>query len=72
MLLRLWRNYFSGLVLDTKKSNGLLKTLLCDDDADSLAARVFDEECKAYPEAIRLFSEGRLKVANGVVKAKPM
>jgi folate-dependent phosphoribosylglycinamide formyltransferase PurN len=32
-----------------------------DDDADSLAARVFKEECVAYPEAIRLFSEGRIK-----------
>ena len=31
-----------------------------DDDADSLAARVFKEECKAYPKAIRLFAEGKL------------
>lgn len=31
-----------------------------DDDADSLAARVFKEECKAYPKAIRLFTEGKL------------
>ncbi len=42
-----------------------------DDDADSLAARVFQEECKAYPEAIRLFGEGRLLFADGVVKVKP-
>ncbi|MBP8605224.1 MAG: phosphoribosylglycinamide formyltransferase [Phycisphaerae bacterium] len=39
-----------------------------DDDADSLAARVFEQECIAYPEAIRLFSEGRLKIIDGVVK----
>jgi len=42
-----------------------------DDDAESLAARVFCEECKAYPEAIRLFGEGRLVFADGVVKVKP-
>lgn len=39
-----------------------------DDDADTLAARVFQQECLAYPEAIQLFSEDRLKVADGVVK----
>jgi phosphoribosylglycinamide formyltransferase-1 len=33
-----------------------------EDTADDLAARVFVEECIAYPEAIRLFAEGRLKV----------
>jgi len=38
-----------------------------DDDADILAKRVFEQECIAYPEAIRLFSQGRLSVANGVV-----
>lgn len=37
------------------------------DDADSLAARVFQEECIAYPEAIRLFAAGRLSVENGIV-----
>ena len=31
-----------------------------DDDADSLAARVFEQECIAYPQAIRLFAEGKL------------
>ena len=34
--------------------------VLPDDDADTLAARVFEQECIAYPEAIRLFAEGRL------------
>ena len=32
------------------------------DDADSLAERVFSAECRAYPEAIRLFAAGRLRV----------
>lgn len=41
-----------------------------DDDADTLAARVFTQECIAYPEAIRLFSENRLKVVNGIVKRR--
>jgi formyltetrahydrofolate-dependent phosphoribosylglycinamide formyltransferase len=33
-----------------------------DDTAESLAARVFKQECAAYPEAIRLFAEGKLTV----------
>ena len=33
-----------------------------EDTPDDLAARVFEQECIAYPEAIRLFAEGRLKV----------
>ncbi|SFJ55306.1 phosphoribosylglycinamide formyltransferase [Planctomicrobium piriforme] len=41
--------------------------VLDNDDADSLAARVFEAECQAYPEAIRLFAERRLKVTNGRV-----
>jgi formyltetrahydrofolate-dependent phosphoribosylglycinamide formyltransferase len=32
------------------------------DTPESLAARVFDQECEAYPEAIRLFAEGRLQI----------
>ncbi len=32
------------------------------DTADSLAARVFEMECRAYPEAVRLFGEGRLRI----------
>ena len=34
--------------------------VLDDDTAETLAARVFEQECVAYPEAIRLFAEGRL------------
>jgi phosphoribosylglycinamide formyltransferase 1 len=36
--------------------------VLDDDTADRLAARVFEQECEAYPEAIRLFAEGRLRI----------
>jgi phosphoribosylglycinamide formyltransferase-1 len=32
------------------------------DTPDTLAARVFAEECKAYPEALRLLGEGKLRV----------
>jgi len=35
--------------------------VLDDDTPHTLAARVFQEECEAYPEAIRLFAAGRLK-----------
>lgn len=38
------------------------------DDPDALAARVFKEECIAYPEAIGLFAAGKLTVRNGRVK----
>jgi formyltetrahydrofolate-dependent phosphoribosylglycinamide formyltransferase len=34
--------------------------VLDDDTPESLASRVFEQECEAYPEAIRLFAEGRL------------
>jgi folate-dependent phosphoribosylglycinamide formyltransferase PurN len=36
--------------------------VLDDDTSDTLAARVFEQECEAYPEAIRLFAEGRLQI----------
>ncbi|HMF14161.1 MAG TPA: formyltransferase family protein, partial [Gemmataceae bacterium] len=36
--------------------------VLEDDTPDTLAARVFEQECEAYPEAIRLFAEGRLQI----------
>lgn len=36
--------------------------VLDDDTPQTLAQRVFREECKAYPEAIQLFAEGRLKI----------
>jgi phosphoribosylglycinamide formyltransferase 1 len=37
------------------------------DTPHTLAARVFEQECIAYPEAIRLFSEARLRVEEGKV-----
>ena len=36
--------------------------VLDDDTVESLAARVFQEECKALPEAIALYAEGRLRL----------
>ena len=41
------------------------------DDPDTLAARVFEQECIAFPEAIRLFASDKLHVQNGIVKIKP-
>jgi formyltetrahydrofolate-dependent phosphoribosylglycinamide formyltransferase len=38
------------------------------DTADTLAARVFEQECEAYPEAIRLFAEGRLQIKGRTVR----
>ena len=41
---------------------------VCEGDTpDTLAARIFEQECIAYPEAIRLFAEGRLTIDGGVV-----
>lgn len=42
--------------------------VLEDDTPDTLAARVFKEECIAYPDAINLFAEGRLKINGRRVK----
>lgn len=36
--------------------------VLDDDTEDTLAARILEQEHKIYPEAIRLFAEGRLKI----------
>jgi formyltetrahydrofolate-dependent phosphoribosylglycinamide formyltransferase len=41
-----------------------------DDTPDTLAARVFEQECIAYPQAIKLFAEGKLCFQNGLVKVK--
>jgi formyltetrahydrofolate-dependent phosphoribosylglycinamide formyltransferase len=45
--------------------------VLDDDTPDTLAARVFEQECEAYPEAIRLFAEGRLRVEGRRVRVGP-
>ena len=44
--------------------------VMSDDTPDTLAARVFEQECLAYPEAIRLFAEGRLVIKDGGVKIR--
>jgi phosphoribosylglycinamide formyltransferase-1 len=36
--------------------------VLDDDTPETLARRIFAEECEAYPEAIRLYAEGRLRL----------
>jgi formyltetrahydrofolate-dependent phosphoribosylglycinamide formyltransferase len=41
------------------------------DDPDSLATRIFEKECEAYPEAIRLFAEGRLRIRGRRVEVLP-
>jgi phosphoribosylglycinamide formyltransferase 1 len=40
------------------------------DSAEELAGRVFEQECLAYPEAIRLFEQNRLSVDGNVVKIR--
>jgi phosphoribosylglycinamide formyltransferase-1 len=44
--------------------------VLDDDTPDTLAARVFEQECEAYPEAIRLFAEGRLFIEGRRVRVR--
>lgn len=41
------------------------------DTPDTLADRVFEQECMAYPEAITLFAEGRLSIDGNVVCIAP-
>jgi len=40
------------------------------DTPDTLAARVFEQECIAYPQAIRLFADGKISVEGRIVKTK--
>jgi folate-dependent phosphoribosylglycinamide formyltransferase PurN len=42
--------------------------VLGEDTPQTLAARVFEAECQAYPEAIRLFAAGRLVVTQSRVR----
>lgn len=44
--------------------------VLDDDTPDSLAARVFEQECIAYPEAIQLFAEKRLRIEGRRVRVE--
>jgi len=41
-----------------------------DDTHETLASRVFQQECIAYPQAIKLFAEGKLSVRDNKVKIK--
>ena len=42
-----------------------------DDTADTLAARVFEAECQAFPEALRLIGGGRIAVEGRRVTIRP-
>lgn len=44
--------------------------VLPDDTEDTLSERILSFEHKIYPEAIRLFSEGRLEIKGRIVKIK--
>jgi phosphoribosylglycinamide formyltransferase 1 len=46
-------------------------SVLDDDTPDSLSARVFAVECEAYPEAIQLFAQKRLKIEGRRVRILP-
>lgn len=46
--------------------------ILPEDDTTSLAARVFEQECRALPEAIRLIASKRVKLLQGRVHISPM
>ena len=41
-----------------------------EDTPEDVAAKVFAEECVAYPQAIQWFAEGRLEIRDGRVHVK--
>jgi len=45
--------------------------VLDDDTPDTLAARVFQAECEAYPEALQLIADGRVTVEGRRVRIRP-
>ena len=45
--------------------------VLDDDNADTLAQRVHERENELYPEAIRLFAAGRLRMEGRLVRVLP-
>ncbi len=62
--------------VDAQYDNGpIIAQRVCevrdDDTPQTLAARVFAEEKIAYPQAIRLFAEGRLKIDGRRVRVTP-
>jgi folate-dependent phosphoribosylglycinamide formyltransferase PurN len=40
-----------------------------DDTPETLAARVFEQECIAYPEAIRLFAQGNMRIEGRLIRS---
>lgn len=44
--------------------------VLDDDSPDSLQERIYAQECEAYPEAIRLFGEGRIQIVGRKVRIR--
>jgi phosphoribosylglycinamide formyltransferase-1 len=42
--------------------------VLADDTADTLAARILRQEHRLYPQAVRWFAEGRIRLAEGKVE----
>lgn len=42
-----------------------------DDGVEALRTRVFHEECVAYPQAVRLIAEGRIRIDQGKVLMAP-
>jgi phosphoribosylglycinamide formyltransferase 1 len=46
--------------------------VLDDDTPDTLAARVFEAECEAYPEALRLIAAGRVTVEGRRVRVQSL
>jgi phosphoribosylglycinamide formyltransferase-1 len=46
-------------------------SVLDNDTAETLAARVFEQECQAYPEAVQLIAENRLVVQDHKVIVRP-
>jgi phosphoribosylglycinamide formyltransferase 1 len=59
-------SYDSGPIISQR-----VVPVLEDDTVEALAARVFKEECKALPEAITLYAEGRLKLDRNRVHTAP-
>jgi folate-dependent phosphoribosylglycinamide formyltransferase PurN len=45
--------------------------VLAADTSDTLAARVYEQECIAYPEAIQLFADRRISLESGSVRVTP-
>jgi len=45
--------------------------VLEDDTPETLAARVFEQECLAYPQAVGMFCDGRIQVSGRQVLIKP-